>query len=47
MAWLTRGEFRVRSPIEEEAFEAAYTGHIRPPTQIPAGLAAEFFYICA
>jgi hypothetical protein len=47
MAWLTRGEFRVRSPIEEEAFEPAYPGQTRPPTQVPPELAAEFFFICA
>lgn len=47
MAWLTRGEFRVRSPIEEKAFEPAYPGHTRPPTQVPPELAAEFFSICA
>jgi hypothetical protein len=47
MAWLTRGEFRVRSPIEEAAFESAYPGHMRPPTQVPPDLAAEFFFICA
>jgi hypothetical protein len=47
MAWLTRGEFRDRSPIEEEAFEPAYPGHTRPPTQVPPELAAKFFFICA
>jgi hypothetical protein len=47
MAWLTRGEFRVRSPIEKEAFRPVYPGHTRPPTQVPPELAAEFFFICA
>jgi hypothetical protein len=47
MAWLTRGEFRVRSPIEKEAFRPVYPGHTRPPTQVPPELAAEFFSICA
>jgi hypothetical protein len=47
MAWLTRGEFRVRSPIEEEAFEPAYPGQTRPPTQVPPELAAGFFFICS
>jgi hypothetical protein len=47
MAWLTRGDFRVRSPLEDEAFEPAYPGHTRPPTQVPPALAAEFFFICA
>jgi hypothetical protein len=46
-AWLTRGEFRVRSPIEKEAFRPVYPGHTRPPTQVPPELAAEFFSICA
>jgi hypothetical protein len=47
MAWLTRGEFRVRSPIEKEAFRPVYPGHTRPPTQVPPELAAAFFFICA
>jgi hypothetical protein len=47
MAWLTRGEFRVRSPIEKEAFRPVYPGHTRPPAQVPPELAAEFFFICA
>jgi hypothetical protein len=46
MAWLTRGEFRVRSPIEEAAFEPVYPGQTRPPTQVPPELAAAFFFIC-
>jgi hypothetical protein len=46
MAWLTRGEFRVRSPIEEEAFGPVYPGHMRPPTRVPPELAAEFFFVC-
>jgi hypothetical protein len=47
MAWLTQGEFRVRSPLEQRAFEPAYPGHTRPPTQVPPALAAEFFFICS
>jgi hypothetical protein len=47
MAWLTRGRFAVRSPIERARFRPAYPGHQMPPTDVDPALAARFFQVCA
>lgn len=47
MAWLTDGEFKVRSPIEEARFVPAYPGQTMSATDVDPALAAEFFHVCS